>query len=217
MDPEVLVEETDVVGRLHGMGMAVQVLRDAVREGVAPVIGCTGHDPAQLPGILGWGKITRALRDRMVPSGWKARGVRGQALTTSADGSVSVVVAAGDENTGRLGDSPTTRSAKGPATKDAVAWNQRSFAEISADFAKAAPDRSTARTWALLYFIDEEEDEVRVELSLPTHIRENGFVAEWHERIILPAVELSTPPSAPHDELEDEHEETVPVHRRSAG
>lgn len=217
MEFEVLVDETEVIGRLHDLGLVVPVVQEAVEEGVAPVIACTGHDPVQLAGILGWGKITRAFRDRMVPTGWKARAVRGQAITTSPDGTVSVIVAAGDENTGRDGGpQPTTRSAKGPATKDAVAWNQHSFAEISAEFAKVAPDRAMARTWVLLYFIDEDEDEVRVEISLPTHIHDNGFVSEWHERIIVPAVELGSPQPPPSDEGRDRQDEEVPVTRRAA-
>ncbi|HWE68905.1 MAG TPA: hypothetical protein VG205_01010 [Acidimicrobiales bacterium] len=214
MEHSVTRDPIQVVGRLDEMGLKPDVLAAAVTEGCAIVRDCTLNDPAQLAGILGWGKITRAFRDRHVPLGWTRKSVRSQATTVSPDGRMSIVIAGGDENTGIGGDTaPTTKSAKGPATKDAVASNQRSFGEINSEFARAAED-AVHRTWILLYYIDEESEEIRVELSLPSYIQENGYVYEWREQIVIPPISLSRPQPPSIEEQGDDEE--IDVKRRVA-
>jgi hypothetical protein len=207
-------QPVDVAGRLDELGLKESVLKDAVKWGCGFVLDCTLNDPAQLPGILGWGKITRALRDSFVPLGWKVATHRSQALTVSADKSVAILVAGGDTLTGTASEiSPTTRSAKGPATKDAIAENQRSFAEVSPEFAELEP--TNTRTWVLLYCIDEEADEIRVELSFPRYIADNGYVSTWSERVLLSPIPLEgrTPPDG-GEEIHEEQEE-ISVTRRA--
>ena len=96
----------------------------------------------------------------------------------------AIGVAAGDERTGIPEETPSTRSEKGPATREVVSINQFSFAALSADFAKL--DAAVImQTWLLMHYRDDEADEIRIELSLPAQMTQDGFVTQWKERIIL--------------------------------
>jgi hypothetical protein len=54
---------------------------------------------------------------------------------------------------------------------------------------RAMEDRAM-ETWLLLYHFTPEE--IRAELSLPAGITAAGFVDAWQERIILPAIDLTS-------------------------
>ena len=197
-------------------GLTPDLLRESVLEGAEYIFACTDNDAKQAPGYIGWDKITRAVRERLIPLGWCRSDEHNQARTTSPDGSVTIVIAAGNDLTGIEGDSqPTTRSPKGPVTASAVEVNQRSFAEVMDDPAFIKPP--TPETWILLYYVDEDAEEIRVELSFPEQIASNGFVAIWNERIILPAISLGGPgTSADADEEDEAVESEIRIIRRSA-
>lgn len=213
------IETRRVAGRLDGLGLTEALLRDAVDEGVVPVLSCTANDPDQLAGILGWGKITRALRDRLVrqPHKWQRARHRGQDSTVKPDGSVAVVVAGGTEATGTAsGVAPATRSTKGPATRDAVARNWLTFSAVDPEFEKydpPPPPPSAEQTWLLLYYIDHDAGEVRAELSLPESIDSDDHVTRWRERILLESIPLDEPRSVNTETDEDDHRYEVPVTR----
>jgi hypothetical protein len=204
------IKEHEVASRMDALGLTATLLRDAVEEGVAQVLSCTANDPEQLPGILGWGKITRALRDRVVghPLNWQRANHRGQPSTVRPDGSVAIIVASGTEETGNeAGADPATRSTKGPATQDAIARNLLTFSSIAPDFKKydpPPPPPSAEQTWVLLYFIDEDASEVRLEVSLPEYMDSDNHVSRWRARIILAPIPLDQPPLPSETEEEEE-------------
>lgn len=213
---QIFDDPVSVAVQLDVLGLKADWLRSAIEEGIGPVLACTLNDPYQLPGILGWGKITRAWRDHMIPRGHQRLNIRGQASTAAADGKYAVVVAAGDDKTGRRNGEPSNRSAKGTATYLAVDDNRRSFAEYEPDFERfnEAPVVKPKQTWMLLYFIDDELDEVRCELSLPSSIDDYGFVLAWGQRILLAPLDLPNKP-AYRAEDEDEGDDDIDVTRKT--
>jgi hypothetical protein len=69
----------------------------------------------------------------------------------------------------------------------------------------------TAQTWILLFFADLKNDEVRIELSLPVGMDDNGQVTAWDERLILPPVPVASHNVPLNDVLEHIN---VPVERK---
>ncbi len=182
----------DVAGRLDALGVKEITLRDSVKEGITFVFECTGHDPLYLPGMLGSGKIVRALRDRMIPLGWVFSNPRNYALTADPSGTLAIAVACGDSNTGREDATPTTRSEKGPATRDAIYGNvQLQLSQVDPRFLRVDTPASI-QTWILLFSIDENAGETRLELSLPGGMDQKNYVTSWRERIILPPEPFGT-------------------------
>ncbi len=210
-------EPVSVTGRLDALGIDQLALVDSVKEGAAFVLACTKHDALYLPGILGSGKIVRALRDRLIPRGWAYSNPRSYALTTEPGGSFAIAVAGGDASTGRE-ETPTTRSEKGPATRDAIYGNlQHQLAEVDPQFPRVDKPL-TIQTWILLYCIDDHLNEIRMELSLPSGMDHDGFVTSWRERIILPTEPFGAPSKSVDQPQDggDQGEVIVEVERRAA-
>jgi len=202
LNTAILHESTEVVDRLAVLGLTVDALRDAVGMGEAARNSCTANDPAIAPGFLAWAKTTRGLRDGLAPADWRRSSDGGLETVVSPDGKLAIVVATGDEATGRIAGSPKTKYSKGPATAAAIEQNQLSFLFATPEPIVPGPVPSERVTWLLL--IARGTDEVRCELSLPKAIGDDGKVETWAERIILEPVGCDAEPAVtPADQEPD--------------
>ncbi|HEY1628052.1 MAG TPA: hypothetical protein VGG16_30110 [Streptosporangiaceae bacterium] len=173
------------VDRLAELGLSIGLIERVVRRADADVATFTELDPPIMLGLTRWGRVSRYLREELVPEGWTYDNPRNLARTIHPSGEFAIVAATGDELTGLEGLLPTTRYRKGDATVQAVAVNEQLTFDFGDDF--TADVTSAARallTWFLLFF--EDEAEIRVELSLPDGI-EDGRITSWAERIIMPS------------------------------
>lgn len=186
MPTPILHEPAEVVDRLAQLGLTPQALRDAVAMGEAARNSCSANDPAIAPGFFAWARTTRGLRDELTAVGWRRSCDGGLETAVSPDGTLAITVATGDDATGRVGGTPKTKYAKGPATVAAIEQNQLSFLFAMPEPMVPGPVPTERVTWLLL--IARGADEVRCELSLPRAIGEDGKVESWSERIILDAV-----------------------------
>lgn len=193
----VVAQPQEADSRLAELGISSNDLIGSIQQGLASAASCTSHDPLNLPGLIQWGRSIRALRDALVPRGWRSENSRNYPTVVSPDSAVALSVAGGDHNTGLAYGTPATRSAKGPATKDAIALNQLSFAELDASFAE--PETVPKVTWLLLHYHDRDTKEVRLELSLPAGLDSDGVVTSWHERILLPPFSTTYEPPPDSD------------------
>jgi hypothetical protein len=172
------------VDRLAQLGLSVDLIERVVRRADADVSTFTEFDPPIMLGLTRWGRVSRYLREELVPRGWSYDNPRNLARTIHPGGEFAIVAATGDELTGVTGLLPTTKYRKGDATAQAVAVNE----QLTFDFGDGFSEDVTGEaggllTWFLLFF--EDETEFRVELSLPDGI-EDGRITSWAERIILP-------------------------------
>ncbi len=217
MDPiaSAQADRLQTIGRLDALGVRELVLREAVQVGIEAAGTCTAHDPASLPGFLTWARTTRALRDTLVPQGWSVGERQNYATVVNPSGSYAIAVAGGNAATGRQGGTPKTRTEKGPATKEAVQRNEQlSFAGMHPAFGQRLPEGDGRHTWLLLHHHDEEAEEIRVEMSLPSRITD-GYVTAWRERLILAPVPLTSGANEGGESEEAEEEIDVQVERKA--
>lgn len=178
-----------VRSRLHDLGLQQANLHSAILAGELYRDECTRNDPSILPGIMAWGKATRAMRELHSSDGWHADRVDGLEAVVSKDRRTAIVVVTGDAMTGIYSTDegmdwrdrePRSKYPKGPAMRRAVGRNSGMF-----DFEGPHPALVgvTTSTWLLLINVD--EDEIRCELSLPKNFDDLAHVSAWHERIIL--------------------------------
>ena len=197
-------EEADVAARLSAIGLQPDWLRDSVQQGLADGAQCTANDPVILRSLLDWGKTVGYVRDHLLVHGWQRSRRFGYETVVSPDGSLAIAVAAGDAGTGMKDMPVRTRSPKGPATDVAILVNTGAttieMSELFASFPAADP-LPTNKTWILLFYADDEENEIRVELSLPTGLADDRQVAVWGQRLILPPITWGVPSS---DELHND-------------
>jgi len=172
------------VDRLADLGLSVDLVERVVRQADAEVSMCTELGPPILAGLTRWAKTSRFLREELIPDGWTYDNPRNLARTIHPSGEFAIVAATGDELTGLADVLPGTRYRKGDATIAAVEANEQlAFDFPDLDVTDSVAGTPAILTWVLLFHAD--EDEFRVELSLPDRI-EDGRITRWAERIILP-------------------------------
>lgn len=206
--------------RLAELGLTADILRESLEEGWRVAADCTRHDPPSLPGIIVWGKTIRHLRDRLVPAGWRSNNTMNYATVISPDGKTALGVAAGDERTGRKGLPPCTRSPKGPATRRALDRNQLTLSDFADYFPKPTRRLVTGlqrRTWLLLHYVDEDEGEIRLELSLPSEMDDHGRIVAWRERIVLEPIPRLPEALSGGGTGDERPEVEVSIQRRAGG
>lgn len=175
---------------LARLGLTEDVLAMATMQGYLARTNCTANHPPMYAPFVAWGETVRHLREGLAPDGWTRSNDRNSARTIHPEGHIALTVATGNESTGRdlPGESPSTRSAKGPCMADALEVN-RSQAWLPGmepeafELAEADADKDQPTTWILL--IHHAKDEIRSELSLPLDMDETGRVTVWRERILL--------------------------------
>lgn len=178
----------DVSNRLESLGLIYSGIRDAVLYGETFRDASTENDVQFLIGAIAWGKHMRGMRDWLVPIGWARLDVRNVPMIVHPSGEFAITVSSGDENTGNPDRSPKSKNAKGSATEDLVANNKQLTFFYALPMPTPTPNKpmSGRMTWVLL--IARINDEVFLELSLPNDMDEDGRVASWKERIILPTI-----------------------------
>ena len=187
---QVYAEDGAIEDRLAQLGLEEDRLTEVVRRGHLAFASCTPNDPPLYPGFSAWATMVRGLREYLLPA-WSRCDENNYSLVVNPSGTMAIAVATGDDATGRIDASPTTKSSKGPSTADAVNSNQMQL-ELPYIFDSApvvADDGSPEEkrmTWILL--VHRAHNEVRCELSLPTSMGTDGRVDGWRERIILKAI-----------------------------
>jgi hypothetical protein len=205
----VISEPAAVSERLHDMQLREEILRDAIYQAHLHRVRLTPNHPRIFPGLEMWGWSVASFREQGRSLGWEPLEVSNFSLTVQQDLGLAIAIASGDENTGRSGATPTTRSKKGPNTADAVEMNRQAdmFSDLLPD---AAPEPTAAQydNWFLLHFTDASNQEIRIELSRPSSMGDDGKISSWTDRILLTPISTDgdaikiAPPAGPEVEIE---------------
>ena len=199
MQPYRVYSETiEAAGELARLGLTEQILLDAVTAGHEAAAASTRHHPASHSGFVMWSETTKALRDLLTPKDWEAENVKGQPLVVSPDAAVAITVSGGDEATGCKGRRrPKSSCTKGSVTVNAVASNVLwILPELEQAEVKRLQRLDKRDTWILLVHRDDLVGKTRSELSRPTQTDGNGRIADWSDRILLPAIDYGDTPTA---------------------
>ena len=114
-------------------------------------------------------------------------------LTVNETLGLAIAIASGDEGTGNPNAPASNRSKKGPNTFDAVEINQQ-FDMFTEALPQTIADAAGNDTWVLLHFTDSIRHEIRIELSRPSEIGDDGKISAWSERIVLPSISFDGDP-----------------------
>jgi len=170
--------------RLGELGLDVETLHRAARAGLAARATRTDLAPRNAQGSDLVSHAVEELRLLLVPSGWTADFAGGQERTVSADGLTSIIVSTGAGAVGDLAGEARTAHPKGPLMRDAVSINQ-GFVQEEFSLGLPVPQRVEGRPLCWVLLVKVEPDQVDLELSMPSGMRD-GVVVTWAERIPLP-------------------------------
>jgi hypothetical protein len=180
----------DVEHRLQELGLSTAGLHEVGRAAYRARANCSPLHPPTFPGTAGWAAGVFTLRDKYLPQGWRFADPGNFSMTINDKRGIYIVVATGDENSGRpIGKTPTTKTPKGMKTEAAVRRQGEFWPDAvpKEEEAELGVDKFTAY-WLLLNF---SERSLLIELSSPSDI-EGGKITAWHERIILPPIDFDT-------------------------
>jgi hypothetical protein len=200
MERVLFSEPEEVQTRLKTLGLDEIELLRVVRFGQASRSECTENHPPSYAGYTGWAETVRALREYLIPLQWTKCNDGNWPLSVSPCGKFAIAVATGNEATGLLSITPSTKASKGPRTAQAVTVNLQlafDFGAVSTINAAIPSDlrKATGRTtWFLLIHVDRKKSELRCELARPVRMSEDGRVDDWAERIILSGTQLDPEP-----------------------
>lgn len=188
MSQRVINQSVEVQTRLAELGLDPEALAQVIKRGYVAFTLCTVNDPPLFPGFAAWAQTVRALREYLVPQGWRRCDENNYSLVINPTEDMAIAVATGDDGTGRIDAVPTTKSSKGPSTAEAVVANQTQLTFAFEELPSVATDEGDEAieermTWLLL--VHRGEGEVRSELSLPLSMGTDGRIESWQERIIL--------------------------------
>ena len=155
MQQRVVHQTVEVQGRLAQLGIDPEALAQVIKRGYVAFTLCTVNDPPLFPGFSAWAQTVRALREYLVPKGWRRC----------------------DENNYSLVINPTEDMAN--QTQLTFAFDEPEA--LAAD--EGDEPVGERMTWLLL--VHRGEGEVRSELSLPLSMGTDGRIESWQERIIL--------------------------------
>lgn len=196
-----------VFDRLAQLGLREDLLCEALLQAHLHRSRLTRNHPRIFFGLEMWGWSVASLREQLAPLGWLAADLGNFPLTVNEALGIAIAIASGDEATGNSLETPSNRSRKGRNTVDAVEMNRQ--ADMFAEFLPQSRKEPEAKdTWVLLHFSDTVKRELRMELSRPSDIGDDGRITTWTERIILGSLPLDgdsveiMPPSGPDIDID---------------
>lgn len=188
IDPtyEPLVHEGHGAARqLADLGLAVDVLNEALDAGDVAARQANRFSPVTAAGTLRWMETVRMLREGLAIHGWRPNDDRNSPRSIAPSGRLALVAVSGTVGTGQRDGTPRTANPRGKASSRAVQINGQRELNLSTLLADMSAEKTSGLdTWFLLYY-RASNDELRAELSLPVRISERGVVDSWRERILL--------------------------------
>jgi len=178
--------------RLAALGLTDELLQNALRFAYSESERCSGNDVSSAAGYAKWGKPLRFLRDHLLPEGWLRGGLPRLESVVSPDGSFRITSATGNFATGDLAWMPATAGLKGRLALEAIGDNGQGALDIAGESREVV---APMITYYLLHHLDLEKEQIRSELSIPTHMTirpkaKKGRIDEFKNRLILNSIDF---------------------------
>ena len=210
---KVIHNSNEVDSVLEFIGVTTQQIKEIVSKGQMIRNTVTPNHPITAAGTFAYHEMVKAIRDALIPMGWTRQTVNNCELTAHPVKNITISVSGGNKETGNQFGIPETKNPKGSQTELLVIENsyQDDMFTPKNELTAGKFDQVACQNWILLYHHDPQNNEVRIELSLPTSIGRNGKINGWHLRLIIDPIQLNPevntifkPDYAPEPEIQIE-------------
>lgn len=157
----------------------------AVHTAYQEYTNITPHDPPMSPGLKAYLAATNALREILIPKGWEKDDTHNHATIYHSQTKTRIVVAFGDDNTGKEGVTPQTKNYKGSRTKALLQIDEQLC------FSFYDSQKNGNSFWVLL--MNFANGKIAYELSLASEYTKQKKISISKQRIIFPTQETNNP------------------------
>lgn len=216
----VVYEGAESTQRLRDLGFTKpELFREGMEVGLTARFSRSKYAPRTAGGYDQWATAVENIREQLSKDGWTEADAANFPRSVNSSQTMAIGLLQGDAATGLRYSTPKTARKKGPATWKVVNKNRQLdlFAKqipvaVLPKVAKK-PGSNEPLTYFLLWYLDRKMRQVRLEVSCP-HMLEDGKIAGWIERILLPLIALDPIDPATRRSDDDAPEVDVRVTRR---
>jgi hypothetical protein len=181
MYTKLLLGELEVANRLRDVfGVTKEEFTQVVYAGVGARNECTPHHPPGTAGTRCWSETIRALRDLLIPMGWRVENNENVPCVVSRERKIMLTVTNATSGTGIEWAFPQPLREKGDGTKRLVYQNQMPLFPL---FDDGLNEQGTSSFWYLCIYCG-EGDVVRAEVLCPI-LNDEGEFRVLLERIAI--------------------------------
>lgn len=190
---KIVNKPAEVEARLKELNLTLSPLHDVLAHMVSHSRGLSLDHPTWMKGISAAGEGVYMLRTRLRDRGWIREEESSFELTVFNDGErdLALNIAKGTTATGNPNLNVETAYSRGPQTSNAVECNNQLIFDLPpppVEEIEQVTGKANRHTWYLLYTVDGSK--IRAELSLPLGLSAERHISQWHERIILPEINI---------------------------
>lgn len=178
---------TDQKNSLDGLGLTQEMFKTIGLRVLSAYSQTTPNDASMAMGMYAYLAAVRSTHDVLHSQGWIPSKQSNIELCSNTKKGVNILVSSGNKYIGRKDGEPSSRNPKGTQTQQIIFENSRQLTL----FHKTEQREDAPSTWFLFYHLDEKNNEIRMELSLPTKFDFKELkVTGWAHRIILKPIEF---------------------------
>jgi hypothetical protein len=198
--------------RLNELDLEEEWLATAATAAAIARASATKLDPIGADGQLAYFACVRTLSQQILfdhndADKWERVDPYNIPRVVNKETALAIAVSGANARVGLRGPEPCSKNDKGFRFKEIVAANVRRLTLFEDPRFMPVPDLDEQQTYVLLYYSD-IIGTVRAELSLPTAVDDDGYLAEWRERIF---VEIPNPGAPVRRIADDDGENEFPV------
>lgn len=186
-----LPDSPDQINALDNLGLKQEMLLDVGLRILTAYSLATPHDAVGAAGTYAYLAAVKSIRDILKKEGWEPLQENNMEMINHQEQNINILVSSGDRFTGKKEREPSNKNPKGTRTSQIVSNNPRQPYLFPAMNKAAQLEKGSTPTWFLFYHVDLKQEEMRMELSLPSsYDLERRKIHGLVERIILSPVEF---------------------------
>lgn len=195
----ILPKSSDFINTMKSFGLEQKWFEQIGLRILAEYNRTTPHDAVVAGGLYAYLSGVRAIRDILTPQGFNFSSQNNIESTYRPTDKFKIIISSGCPETGKDKGTPKTKNPKGAQMKKMLRRDPRQGL-IPGIVLNLTPEN----IWILLFHVDIENEEFRMELSQPLQMEINGEkerVDRWNKRIIFPPIKVNPEPIIPQPEF----------------
>lgn len=211
----IITNEIEIKKELNALNLTIDKIILPALNALLLKLNCTNYNTKGGAGYIQWDGLVRSIREECCGEHWEKyeyKGIEGIISRNERGRKSRIIPSSGNSATANQNQPPSNKNPKGFKTIELI--NNSQQGSLFYGFPNQIED-SITDTYILLYYNNSKE--LRLELSIPSHITKAGRIVSWSKRIIIPPIKLDEVEIYNRQEKEPliEDEIDIPIKRKN--